>query len=332
MPTSLVTGGAGFIGAHLASALLAQGHRVVILDDLSGGFESNLPTKAEFVSGSILDTALVDRVFSENNFDYVFHLAAYAAEGLSHFIRRFNYQNNLIGSANLINAAVNAQVKRFVFTSSIAVYGASTPPLRESTPAQPEDPYGIAKLAVEMDLRCAHEMFGLDYTIFRPHNVYGPLQNIADRYRNVVGIFMNQALGDLPFTVFGDGSQTRAFTWIDDILPPMVSCVTNPESANQIFNLGSDTPHTVLELAERVSQSLNRPLKINQLEARNEVQFAWSDHQKLQSVFGPQPQTPLAEGIDQMATWVKSRGPAIPTPFMPIEISRNLPPSWRPPN
>src|ERR1035437_4018874 len=194
MATCLVTGGAGFIGAHVAKHLLAAGHRVVVLDDLSGGFTENVPSKALFVQGSILDHALVDGLFVEHKFDYVYHLAAYAAEGLSHFIKRFNYNNNLIGSVNLINASVNHSVKCFVFTSSIAVYGAGQSPMSEDMIPIPEDPYGIAKLAVEQELRVSHEMFGLDYVVFRPHNVYGERQNIGDRYRNVVGIFMNQLL------------------------------------------------------------------------------------------------------------------------------------------
>ena len=150
MTKSLVTGAAGFIGSHVVDELLAMGHAVVAFDDLSGGFEENVNPGARFARASITDHQFVDRLFQEEQFDYVFHLAAYAAEGLSHFIKRYNYENNLIGSVNLINASVNYGVKSFVFTSSIAVYGASPElPMTEQTPAIPEDPYGIAKLAVE---------------------------------------------------------------------------------------------------------------------------------------------------------------------------------------
>src|SRR5690348_186987 len=145
----LVTGGAGFIGSHVTESLLRRDCEVVVLDDLSGGFRENLVEGARFVEGSITDSALVGSLFERERFDYVYHLAAYAAEGLSHFIKRFNYHNNVIGSVNLINAAINTNVKCFVFTSSIAVYG-STPdlPMTEETYPHPEDPYGIAKLAV----------------------------------------------------------------------------------------------------------------------------------------------------------------------------------------
>ena len=179
MEVSLVTGGAGFLGAHVAEHLLHEGHKVVVLDDLSGGFVENVPEGALFVEGSILDHELINRLFREHSFTYVYHLAAYAAEGLSHFIKRFNYQNNLIGSVNLINASLNNPIKRFVFTSSIAVYGAGQVPLTEDMLPMPEDSYGIAKLAVEQELKVSHEMFGLDYVIFRPHNVYGEKQNVG---------------------------------------------------------------------------------------------------------------------------------------------------------
>ena len=168
----LVTGAAGFMGAHLVRELLAhKNFHVVALDDLSGGFEENLPpgvkfiqgSVTDFVQGSILDFQLVDELFEEQRFDYVYHLAAYAAEGLSHFIRRFNYTNNLIGSVNLINESIRHAVNCIVFTSSIAVYGTGQVPMREDMVPQPEDPYGIAKYAVELDLKTAHEMFGLNY-------------------------------------------------------------------------------------------------------------------------------------------------------------------------
>ncbi len=217
---TLVTGAAGFIGAHVAGELLERGHSVLALDDLSGGYRENLPDGVEFVEGSINDVVLINKLFDEHRFKYVFHLAAYAAEGLSHFIKTFNYTNNLLGSVNLINAAVNAgSVKCFVFTSSIAVYGRNQLPMSEDLVPQPEDPYGIAKYAVELDLREAREMFGLNYIVFRPHNVYGEKQNIGDRYRNVIGIFMNQIMQSQPLTIFGDGRQTRAFSYISDVAP-----------------------------------------------------------------------------------------------------------------
>jgi len=327
-PTSLVTGGAGFMGSHVADHLLGMGHDVVVLDDLSGGFKENVPGMATLVEGSILDHDLIDRLFARHRFDYVYHLAAYAAEGLSHFIKRFNYNNNLIGSVNLINASVNYRVKGFVFTSSIAVYGAGQSPMSEDMIPVPEDSYGISKLAVEQELRVSHEMFGLDYVIFRPHNVYGEKQNIGDRYRNVVGIFMNQLLRGEPMTVFGDGRQQRAFTHIDDIAPIIASSVDFTAARNQIFNVGADVPHTVNELAEAVSQAMELPCKVRHLDARNEVKIAFSDHSKASRVFGNRNKKSLKDGLTSMAAWVREHGARESNIFNAIEIARNMPPSW----
>jgi len=329
MASILVTGGAGFMGSHVAEELIKRGHDVTVLDDLSGGFVENVPPQAKLVLGSITDHELVERLFELNQFDYVYHLAAYAAEGLSHFIRRFNYTNNLIGSVNLINASVKANVKCFIFTSSIAVYGSSPDlPMSEETPTHPEDPYGIAKLAVEQDLASCHRMFGLDYIIFRPHNVYGERQNIGDRYRNVVGIFMNQVLQGQPMTIFGDGQQTRAFTYIRDIVPIMVDALDIPEARNQVFNLGADQPYTVCELAERVARAMGVKPKIRFLPARNEVRHAYSSHDKVRRVFGQRPTHSLDEGLAAMATWVRQHGARQSQKFRQIEIEKNLPSVW----
>ena len=328
MPISLVTGGAGFLGSHVAEDLLKKGHEVVVMDDLSGGFPENIPPGAAFVRGSVVDHERVDRLFADYSFDYVYHLAAYAAEGLSHFIKRFNYTNNLLGSVNLINAAVNSGVKRFVFTSSIAVYGAGQVPMTETMTPMPEDSYGVAKLAVEQELKITHEMFGLDYVIFRPHNVYGPKQNIGDRYRNVVGIFMNQLLKGEPMTIFGDGTQQRAFTSVADIAPVIAAAAETEAARNQVFNVGADVPHSVNDLAQIVALAMGRPCKVRHLEARNEVKLAFSDHTKAEAVFGKRDKTTLEDGIRTMAEWVKEHGARASSVFECIEISKKLPASW----
>jgi UDP-glucose 4-epimerase len=328
MPTSLVTGGAGFMGSHVAEHLLRMGHKVVVLDDLSGGFRENVPGGAEFVQGTILDHAMVNRLFDSQSFDYVYHLAAYAAEGLSHFIKRFNYNNNLIGSINLINASLNHEVKCFVFTSSIAVYGSGQSPMSEEMIPVPEDPYGIAKLAIEQDLHVNHEMFGMDSIVFRPHNVYGERQNIGDRYRNAVGIFMNQLLHGEPMTIFGDGTQKRAFTHIDDVAPIIAKSVDYPAAKNQVFNVGADTPYTINELAYEVADAMGVPNNVVHLDARNEVKIAFSDHGKAERVFGKHEKKTLRDGIRSMTEWVKNHGARESSIFEGIEVPRNMPPSW----
>jgi UDP-glucose 4-epimerase len=327
----LVTGAAGFIGSHVVDELLAMGHDVIALDDLSGGFEDNVPAGARFVQGSICDHELVDRLFAEHKFEFVYHLAAYAAEGLSHFIKRFNYTNNLIGSVNLINAAVNAgTVKCFVFTSSIAVYGTNQLPMIETLVPQPEDPYGIAKYAVELDLREMHHMFGIPYVVFRPHNVYGERQNIGDPYRNVIGIFMNKVLTNKPMTIFGDGQQTRAFSYISDVSRPIARAVERPQAYNQVFNIGADKPYSVLELATAVGRTMGVEPKIEHLEARNEVVHAHADHGKAEKIFGDLAKNiSLEEGLARTAEWVKRHGAREGKPFDNVEVWANMPPSWR---
>ncbi len=330
MSKVLVTGGAGFIGSHVADALITRAHHVVVLDDLSGGFESNVPARASFVRASVTDAASINALFETESFDYVFHLAAYAAEGLSHFIKRFNYTNNVIGSVNLINAAVNTGVKGFVFTSSIAVYGGSpVPPLTEDTVPHPDDSYGIAKFAVEQELEASRAMFGLDYVIFRPHNVYGPRQNVADRYRNVIGIFMNQILLGRPMTIFGDGSQTRAFSYIDDVAPAIASAIDIKGAWNQVFNVGADQPFSLTELAREVAHAMDVEPLVQHLPPRLEAAHAHSSHAKARAVFGESAQTTLQDGLREMAAWVRRHGPRETPRFEGIEIEKNLPAVWR---
>jgi UDP-glucose 4-epimerase len=328
MPVSLVTGGAGFIGAHVTNELIAMGHQVIVLDDLSGGYQENVHQKAEFIQGSITDHQLLEQIFNKHSIDYVYHLAAYAAEGLSHFIKRFNYTNNLIGSVNLINESVKHKVKCFVFTSSIAVYGKGQLPMREDMIPMPEDPYGISKLAVEQDLHCTKEMFDLDYIIFRPHNVYGEYQNLGDKYRNVVGIFMNQLMQGIPLTIFGDGKQTRAFSYIGDVAPVIARSVNQPKAYNQIFNIGADKEFTVNELAETVSSVLNIPTTIRHVEARNEVMHAYADHSKVKEYFNVDQYFSLRDGLSKMASWAKTAGVRSSSRFKGIEILEKLPPIW----
>jgi UDP-glucose 4-epimerase len=271
---------------------------------------------------------LIGKLFQEYSFTYLYHLAAYAAEGLSHFIKRFNYNNNLIGSVNLINACVNHHVNCYVFTSSIAVYGAGQAPMKEDIVPVPEDSYGIAKLAVELELKVSHEMFGLDYIIFRPHNVYGERQNIGDRYRNVVGIFMNQMLRGEPMTIFADGTQARAFTHISDVAPVIASSVDVSAARNQVFNVGADALYSVNELARMVAGAMGSECKITHLDPRNEVKVAHADHGKLERVFGRKPQTTLQAGIGAMAEWVKAHGARESSLFQHIEVTKNMPASW----
>jgi UDP-glucose 4-epimerase len=230
----------------------------------------------------------------------------------------------------LINASVNTGVKCFVFTSSIAVYGSSPElPMREDkTIPHPEDPYGVAKLAVEHDLAAAKHMFGMDYVIFRPHNVYGERQNIGDKYRNVVGIFMNQILQGKPMTVFGDGTQTRAFSYIRDMSPIMAEAINNPAAYGQVFNIGADQNYTVNELAIQIAKAMGAEPNIDYKPARNEVMHAYSDHSKVRQYFGEHKLHTLEEGLAEMANWVKQHGARASSKFKGIEVEKNFPKAW----
>jgi UDP-glucose 4-epimerase len=324
----LISGAAGFIGSHVCRRCINLGMDVVALDDLSGGFIENIPQKAKFIKLSILDYEQLKLLFKEEKFDYVYHLAAYAAEGLSHFIRRFNYNNNLIGSINLINLSVLYHIKCFVFTSSIAVYGFAQVPMIEEIIPIPTDPYGISKYGVELDIKTASEMFGLNYIIFRPHNVYGENQNVSDKYRNVIGIFMNQILKGESLTVFGDGKQKRAFSYIDDVAPIIAESTLNKSAYGEVFNIGGETPYTINELIDAISDSMNITPKINYLPERKETKIAYSDHSKIKKYFNITETTPLKIGVDKMAKWAYEFRCKPTKNFDNIEIPYNLPKNW----
>ena len=364
----LVTGAAGFIGSHIARyAATELGMTVIGVDDMSGGFDYNLDPSWTFVKGDLRDEKFVHKLFKKHGpFEHVYHIAAYAAEGLSHFIRRYNYNTNLVASVNVLNEAIKTGVKTYVFTSSIAVYGTGRTPLSEDMTPQPEDPYGVSKFAMELDLKAAHEMFGMNFVVFRPHNVYGSGQNVADRYRNVIGIFMRQILEKEPMTIFGDGGQTRAFSHIDDVAPYIAAAPFNPNARNQVFNVGADQPYTLNELAAAVKVAMGVPEhELKHLPPRNEVLHAHSDHTKLRCAFGiTKTPTSLADGLREMTECVAPspsercapRAPSSLTPpplaptlsralswvlkinkkedgfkalvFSNIEVSKNMPPSW----
>jgi len=322
----LVTGGAGFIGSHVVDYLIEKGHEVTILDDLSGGLKENVNPKARFIEGSITDQKLVNSVIDGR--EVVYHLAAYAAEGLSHFVRKFNYTNNLIGSVNLINAAIKNKVECFLFSSSMAVYGKGEPPFKEEDIPRPEDPYGISKYAVEMDLKSAHEMFGLNYIIIRPHNVYGEKQFLGDPYRNVIGIFMNRIMQGKRPLIFGDGKQTRAFSYIADIAPCIAEAPFIKEARNEIINLGAGRNYTLNELVDEVIRAMSVDITPLYVPPRYEVKHAHCTIEKSERILGFKDKTGLQEGLAQMAQWAKKRGPMIPIIWEDYEVVHKLPDFW----
>jgi UDP-glucose 4-epimerase len=329
MKTVLVTGAAGFVASWICRHLIEAGHNVIGLDDLSGGYIENVPDKVCFYKGSIGNEALVDAIFQHHSPHAVIHAAAYAAEGLSHHVRVFNYQNNVIGSMVLINAALNHRTEHFVYLSTMATFGDQTPPFTEDMPLKPVDPYAIGKAAVEQDLRIAGETHGLRWTIIRPYSVFGPGQNLADGYRNVVSIFLSQAMRGKPLTVFGDGTQRRAFSYISEVAPIIAAVVDRPDTHGQIFNVGGSVHYSINHLAECVSMAVGVEHKVVHLPPRHEVAMAYCNNAKTKEwfphLFKP---VPLTDGLEQMANWAMERGPQECKPFAKIEVARNLHPKW----
>jgi UDP-glucose 4-epimerase len=316
--TVLVTGCAGMIGANFTRYLINEGYRVIGFDDLSGGYADYLPQLNEMpslnsfefwpIDLSLPSSAkdLEDAVTSNSSKPIAcFHFAAYAAEGLSPFIRHYNYNNNILSSMNVINLCIEHDIK-LIFTSSMAVYGEEEAPFFEDMAPRPIDPYGVAKYAVELDMQIAGKQHGLRYNILRPHNVVGIYQNIWDRYRNVVGIFIRKAIDNEPLLIYGDGNQTRAFSDVKFCLEPFEKLMLSDTYNGEIFNIGSDKDWTINELAEvvrAVASDLGIKVDIEHVEARHEAYNAYCDHCKAEEWLGLEDDTDLEELVRQMFTW-----------------------------
>jgi UDP-glucose 4-epimerase len=331
----IVTGGAGFIGSHVVEKLLQRGHNVFVIDNLSGGYIENIPHGANFFNASCEDYNQMRMVFEKTDPEYVFHIAAFASEGLSPHVRRFNYVNNIISSVNLINLSVIHKIRHFIFTSSMACFGSQQPPFTEDMPYAPVDPYGIAKQAIEQDIICAHNMFGLDYTIYRPHNIIGQRQNIWDSVRNVCGIFIHQVLHDKPLTIFGDGTQVRAFSHSEDIANPIVDSISGeyPEFMNEIFNIGGDVPITILELAniiKDIAKKDGKNITFIHEPPRIEVHSAYSDHTKLRKFYKYQSGKTIYDMACDLYMWAKTQPdrPLLVWARKDIELMEKLPLKW----
>jgi UDP-glucose 4-epimerase len=303
----LITGVAGLIGSRLADWVVTNqpDYDVFGVDDLSGGYKENINPKVHFIQQNINDG--IANQFETIKPDYVFHFAAYAAEGLSPFIRTFNYDNNLKATATIVNECIKHDVKRLVFTSTLAVYGHGYGGIfDENQIPKPIDPYGVAKYACEMDIQIAGEQHGLDWCIIRPHNVYGIKQNIWDKYRNVLGIWMYQHLNNEPMTIFGDGTQTRAFSYIDDNLESLWNSAILPEASKQIINLGGIEEISINDACKTLQEVIGEG-KIVYKEARHEVKHSIPTYQKSINILGYKYKTNLKEGLNEMWKWAQQQ-------------------------
>lgn len=304
----LITGVAGLLGSRLADYIIENHpeYQVIGIDDLSGGYLENVNPKVEFFNSNIIGDS-ISLIFKKYKPTYVFHLAAYAAEGLSPFIRTFNYDNNLKATAFIVNECIKHDVKRLVFTSTLAVYGHGEGGyFNETQTPKPIDPYGVAKYACEMDIQIAGEQHGLDWCIIRPHNVYGIKQNIWDKYRNVLGIWMFQHMNNKPLTIFGDGEQTRAFSYINDSLIPLWNAAILPEASKQIINVGGTEEHSINQAASILCEVIGSD-KVLHLESRHEVKHSIPTWQKSVRILKFEHKTNLKDGLTEMWKWVQTQ-------------------------
>ena len=304
----LITGVAGLLGSRLADWIIENKPEVEVIgvDDLSGGDVENIHPKVKFWQMNLTEHP-IENIFESHKIDYVFHFAAYAAEGLSPFIRCYNYDNNLKATARIVNECIKHDVKRLVFTSTLAVYGHGHGGVfNETQVPKPIDPYGVAKYACEMDIQIAGEQHGLDWCIIRPHNVYGIKQNIWDKYRNVLGIWMYQHLNGEDMTIFGDGEQTRAFSFIDDSLEPLWNSAVREEASKEIINLGGIDEISIKDVSEIVKEVIGEG-NIVHLEGRHEVKHSIPTYQKSIDILGFEHKTSMKEGLTEMWKWAKEQ-------------------------
>lgn len=326
----LITGVAGLIGSRLADYIIENEPDVHIvgIDDLSGGYIENVNPKVELWQMNLIN-GNISECFERHNFDYVYHLAAYAAEGLSPFIRSYNYQNNLVATSRIINECIVHDVKRLIFTSTMAVYGHGNGEIFDETQVPcPVDPYGIAKYACEMDIKVAGEQHGLDWCIVRPHNVYGIKQNIWDKYRNVLGIWMYQHMNGEPMTIFGDGMQKRAFSYVDDCLEPLWKTSQQDNCSKQIINLGGTVHYTINE-ANKILKNVIKGGETIYKEQRHEVKNAVPTWQKSVDLLDYRDDTYLHDGLGKMWKWVQKQPNRERFIWENYEISKGIYEFWK---
>ncbi len=330
MKTYLITGVGGLLGSRLADFLICNNLGVVIgIDDLSGGYKENINSSVIFYERKCQDD--LSDIFKSYRIDIVYHFAAYAAEGLSPFIRKFNYENNLKATANIVNFCITHSVQRLVFTSTLAVYGHGNFDIfDESQVPKPIDPYGVAKYGCEMDIQIAGEQHGLDWCIIRPHNVYGVKQNIWDKYRNVLGIWMYQYLNGEPFSIFGDGLQTRAFSYIDDSLLPLYKAGIVEQASKEIINLGGIEESSIINAARTLKEVIGDDrIEIKHFEARHEVKHSIPTWKKSVEILGFEHKTSLNEGLTEMWRWAQKQEMRERFIWSQYEIDKDIYSYWK---
>lgn len=336
--TILVTGAAGFMGSHLVDYLIETGHRVCGVDDLSGGFLANVNPKSEFIKLDLRNKAKTAKVISKLKPKLIYHLAADASEGRSQFTPLSATERNYLAYMYLLVPAISEGLEKIIVTSSMSVYGAQKAPFSEEMPTKPVDIYGISKAAMEEATKILSAVHKFSYTIIRPHNVYGPKQNLSDPYRNVVGIFINSLLRGKPFYIYGNGEQMRAFSYIDDVTPYIAKAGWQDNCNGEIINIGAgpEDAVTIDKLAEIIQDKFfgsKIPKKLKPIHIKDrpqEVKEAYCTLQKAERLLGYKTSTPLESGIEKTITWARKTGPAKPRYLPTLEIeTEDTPITWK---
>ena len=324
-----ITGIAGFLGSHLADRMLELGHMVSGNDNLIGGYIENVPPSANFYK---IDCCDIDAMTSAmKDVDVVFHCAATAHEGLSIFCPSFITRNIFEASVATISAAIQNKVKRFVYCSSMARYGNQTPPFKESQPPLPVDPYAVAKVAAENILKILAPMNNMEWNIAIPHNIVGPRQRYDDPFRNVMSIMINRVLQGKPPIVYGDGSQVRCFSFIDDCIFCLEKMALDSELTSETINIGPDEESiTSKQVAEIICKELNFSDEIIYIPERpKEVKHATCDSSKAKELLNYKTSTSFIEGLRSTIAYIKERGTRPFDYSYPLEIvNESTPETW----
>lgn len=312
----LVTGGAGFIGGHAVRELLELGYKnIYCVDDLSGGFLKNVDKRAKFKKLDLRDKEKTKKYIEKIKPKVIFHLAADATEGRSQFTPLSATERNYMAYLNVLIPAISNGMEKVILVSSMSVYGKGRPPFSEQMKPDPVDIYGVSKYAMERSTEILSKVHEFKYVIIRPHNVYGPGQNLADPYRNVVAIFINCLMNNRNFYIYGDGKQKRAFTYISDLTPYFLRAAFLKKAEGEIINLGPIKEHTINELSDVILKAYFKDKKIDKnlkpkyvSDRPMEVKEAFCTNTKAKKLLGYSPKVSLEEGIELMIEWARNKG------------------------
>jgi UDP-glucose 4-epimerase len=326
----LVTGVAGFMGSHLADEFLSRGNTVVGIDNLIGGYEENVPEGVKFYNLDLNDLDKLDEAFE--GVDLVVHTACTAYEGLSVFSPSLVVRNTMQITTNVMSMCVKHKVKKIVHMSSMARYGTQdVVPFVETLTPKPQDPYGIAKYAAELVIKNIAETHGLEYVILVPHNIIGPRQKYDDPYRNVASIMINRMLQGKQPIIYGDGTQMRCFSFMEDVINPLMIACEKDFVNGQTINIGPDEEYvTINELADRLAKIIGFDLDPIYMPGRpQEVKHANCSADKARELLGYRTTTTLDEGLGQLVEWIRNKGVKEFTYHLPLEfITDKTPKTW----